>query len=162
MSVEDNKRICRKCGILSYMPPSKLKNKYYKCRKCCAQYLKDWKNNDPDAKLRQNRTTNRYQRNLRREILEHYSGHIPAQCIQCGESRYQCLELDHINDNGSEHGKRLCKSEGYRAYRGVNSYIYRDIKNNNYPEGYQTLCANCHSIKTKGSHYGSKEYFQGI
>jgi hypothetical protein len=157
-----NERTCRTCGILSPMPASKLKNGYYKCKKCCAKYIKDWKNNDPKAKQRQALTVNRYQRNLRRLILEHYSGHIPAQCVQCGENRYACLELDHINDDGAEHGKRLCKATGHRAYRGVNSYIYRDIKKNNYPPGYQTLCANCHSIKTKGSHYGSDEYFKGI
>ena len=149
--------VCLKCGISEMMPPSRRT----RCKKCLAQYQRDWKINDPDAKLRQNRTTNRYQRNLRREILEHYSGHVPAQCIQCGEERYQCLELDHINDNGAEHGKKLCKSESYRAYRGVNSYIYRDIKKNNFPSDYQTLCANCHSIKTKGEFYGTKEFFEG-
>lgn len=139
------------------MPPSRLIDK--RCRKCSANYQKQWRRNNVD---KARKTANKSQRILRRDILEHYSGTIPAQCIQCGERRYQCLELDHINDDGAEHGKRLCKAEGHRAYRGVNSYIYRDIKKNNYPAGYQTLCANCHSIKTKGEHYGTKEYFEGV
>jgi hypothetical protein len=115
---------CNKCGINEMMPPSRRT----RCKKCLAQNMRNWKNNNPQAKLNQERSVNKYQRNLRREILEYYSGHVPAQCIKCGENRYQCLELDHINDDGAQHGKRLCKAEGYRAYRGVNSYIYRDIK----------------------------------
>lgn len=148
---------CTKCGIDELMPPSRRT----RCKKCLAQYQRDWKNNDPQAKLRQKRTTNKYQRNLRREILEHYSGSSPACCVKCGECRYACLELDHIDDNGSKHAKSLCKSNAYRAHRGYNSFIYRDIKKNNFPLGYQTLCSNCHSIKTKGANYGSTEFFEG-
>ena len=153
--------ICKKCGELGSMPPSRWMKKNYICKSCNNLYMLDYKKRTPDAYEKDLIRNNKFQRNLRRQILEHYSGHVPAQCIKCGENRYQCLELDHINDDGAQHGKRLCKAEGYRAYRGVNSYIYRDIKKNNYPVGYQTLCANCHNIKTKGLNYGSVEYFNG-
>jgi hypothetical protein len=158
---EYQNHICKKCGVLSVIPPSRWKSKNYICRKCFNLKMKYYKQNTPGAYEKDKIRINKYQRNLRRTILEHYSGSIPAQCIQCGEKRYQCLELDHIHDNGAEHGKILCKSKVYRAYRGVNSYIYRDIKKNNYPDGFQTLCSNCHSIKTKGNFYGTTEYFKG-
>ena len=124
-----------------------LECKCKKCKVCVNSYQKEWRQKNI---LRAREISNKSQRTLRQKILEHYSGSTPAKCVICGESRYMCLELDHINNDGAEHGKRLCKTEGYRMYRGVNSYIYRDIKKNGYPIGYQTLCANCHRVKTYG------------
>jgi hypothetical protein len=144
---------CLKCGVKELMPPSQRT----RCKKCLAAYQKEWKFRTPENREKTRNTINKYQRGLRRLILEHYSRNVPAKCIQCGESRYVCLELDHINNDGAEHGKKLCKPESYRGYmgwRGMNSYIYRDIKKNGYPEGFQTLCANCHRIKTFGHIYG--------
>ena len=68
------------------------------------------------------------------EILTHYGGGKLA-CIQCGEARLDCLSLDHIEDNGAEH----------RRQRG--NYHYKMLKDQGFPEGYQTLCMNCQWIK---------------
>ena len=114
---EYQNHVCKRCGVLSIIPPSRWKVKNYICRKCFNLRMKQYKQTTPGAYEKDLIRNNKYQRNIRRLILEHYSGHSPAQCIKCGENRYQCLELDHINDDGAEHGKRLCKAEGYRTYR---------------------------------------------
>jgi hypothetical protein len=91
MITEYKECICKNCGISELMSPSRFKEK--RCRKCMAIYQKEWRDKNID---KARKIGNKAQRNLRRKILEHYSGLIPAQCVECGESRYQCLELDHI------------------------------------------------------------------
>lgn len=70
-------------------------------------------------------------------ILTNYGGGKCA-CAQCGENRIECLSLDHINNDGMEHRKRL----GFGGYR-----FYRLLQSQGYPEGYQTLCINCQWVK---------------
>jgi hypothetical protein len=71
---------------------------------------------------------------LKVEVLTHY-GNGKLQCVTCFENRIDCLSLDHINGRGKQH----------RSI--VGSHMYQWVKNNNYPEGYQTLCMNCQWIK---------------
>ncbi len=85
---------------------------------------------------------------LKIEVLTHY-GNGKFACVKCGENRFPCLSIDHIEGNGAEH--RL-SSKGM-----MGSKIYRWLKANNYPEGYQTLCMNCQWVKK----YENKEYSKG-
>jgi hypothetical protein len=158
---------CRLCKKVERMPESRSKRSGANiCRECLSLRQKEWASkNKHKVKI----TCNRFQRKLRREILEHYSNSSPAKCNKCGELRYGCLELDHIKNDGAKHQKRLYEKihgennsdRQYMAYRGMSASIYRDIKNNGYPKGYQILCANCHRMKTRGEFYGSEEYFEG-
>ena len=66
---------------------------------------------------------------LRQAALDHY-GH---KCVCCGESIERFLTIDHINGAGKE----------IRKQQGWGQGFYQWLKNNNYPEGYQTLCFNC-------------------
>ena len=75
---------------------------------------------------------------LRAEVLSHYSTEGIIACIACGEERFPCLSIDHVKDNGAEHRRELGK--GGRNF-------YRWLKEQNYPEGYQTLCMNCQFVK---------------
>lgn len=75
------------------------------------------------------------------QALTHY-GNGKCACVQCGEARLDCLSLDHIAGNGSEHRKELgSRAFGYK--------FYRYLRKRNYPPGYQTLCMNCQFIKMK-------------
>jgi len=75
---------------------------------------------------------------LRFEILSHYSnGTMRCACPPCGESIIEFLELDHINNDGAKQ-----KREGLKSTR-----LWTWIKKNNFPEGYQVLCANCNRGK---------------
>ncbi len=77
----------------------------------------------------------RTQLKLKMEVLTHYGGGL-LQCAHCDDKRIDCLSLDHINNDGYEHRKRI---------GSVN--IYRLLKKQGYPDGYQVLCMNCQWIK---------------
>jgi hypothetical protein len=47
------------------------------------------------------------------------------------------LTVDHMNDDGAEHGRRLGSSHRRN--------IYRWLVINGFPEGFQILCWNCNS-----------------
>lgn len=57
------------------------------------------------------------------------------ECKCCGENNGKLLTIDHINDNGKEHGTKRCR------YKGIS--LYRYLVKNNYPVGLQVLCFNC-------------------
>jgi hypothetical protein len=73
---------------------------------------------------------------LKAEVLTHY-GNGKLACVRCSFGDIRALSIDHINGGGHKHKIELV--------RGRN--IYNWLKNNNYPEGYQTLCGNCQWIK---------------
>lgn len=69
---------------------------------------------------------------MRLEALEHYGG----ECVCCGETIKEFLCFDHINNNGSEHRKKM-KDRSIAPW----------LKRNNYPKGFQVLCHNCNIAK---------------
>jgi hypothetical protein len=54
------------------------------------------------------------------------------RCVCCGETNYEFLTFDHVNDDGAHH----------RAEVGA-SGIYRWLIKNNFPATVQVLCWNC-------------------
>lgn len=69
-------------------------------------------------------------RALKEEVLNTYGG----KCECCGETIIEFLTIDHINNDGAAHRKRV----------GKGKRIYADIKAQGYPEGqYRVLCFNC-------------------
>lgn len=81
-------------------------------------------------------------RDLRLAAFEVYGGPV---CACCGEDQYEFLTIDHVNGDGAEHRRKLKKKHGYVVE------IYRWLKNNRYPEGFQVLCWNCNCAK---AHFG--------
>lgn len=76
-------------------------------------------------------------RGFRYEVLSSYSGGEP-KCACCGESMLDFLSIDHIDGGGNEHRKQ----------KGIwGSGIYRWLKKNGFPAGYQVLCHNCNQAK---------------
>lgn len=71
---------------------------------------------------------------LKVRVLTHY-GNGKLACVVCGESRLVCLSIDHLNNKGAEHRKKI----------GNDIYIW--LEENNYPSGFQTLCMNDQWIK---------------
>lgn len=74
------------------------------------------------------------ERKLKLEVFIHYGG-SPPKCACCSETEFVFLSIDHINGGGSKHRREIRKS------------IYRWLKHNNFPEGYQVLCFNCNEGK---------------
>lgn len=70
---------------------------------------------------------------LRREMcINHYGG----MCAHCGESRYEFLQIDHIHGRGNEHRRQIPGGK-----------LHDFLIKNNYPGGYQILCASCNWAK---------------
>lgn len=72
-------------------------------------------------------------------------------CGGCGTDTREFLTIDHVKDDGAAHR------------RSIKGNLYRWLAANNYPEGFQTLCWNCNSLKynlrardTKYSEYSQR------
>ncbi len=72
---------------------------------------------------------------LKKSIFTIY-GHGKCACVHCGEKRLDCLSIDHVNNDGAKD-----KLSGDR--------LYRYLRDNNYPLGFQTLCMNCQFLKLR-------------
>ncbi len=78
-----------------------------------------------------------YRKTLKLEALARYG----TACSECGFDNPLALCIDHIDDNGAEERRAL----GGQNYAGWNFYL--SLRQRGWPEGYQTLCANCNLIK---------------
>lgn len=74
---------------------------------------------------------------LRQETFKQYG----QSCVECGFSDQRALQIDHIDNNGAEERKAL-GGQNFSGWR-----FYRWLKEQGWPGGYQTLCANCNTIK---------------
>lgn len=82
------------------------------------------------------RSNKKHNKDLKIAAFEAYGGAV-CNCQGCNEKRLNFLAIDHINNDGYEHRKN----------QGKGVKIYRWLKKNNYPEGYQVLCHNCNWSK---------------
>lgn len=112
--------LCADCG----MDVVKFGKK--RCEKCC--------------KKLSNRNVARRAK-LKLEVLNAYGG---TRCACCGETIMAFLSIDHINNDGHQHRENL-KQEGQKSISG--NTMYKWLKNNNYPPGFQVLCHNCNQGK---------------
>lgn len=79
-----------------------------------------------------------YRQKLRDEAFSRY-GHV---CAVCGFDNPLALQIDHIDDNGA---KERLSGLGNSRQAGWKFYLY--LKQQGWPDGYQTLCANHNTIK---------------
>ena len=73
-------------------------------------------------------------RKCRNAVISRYGG----KCVVCGESDVDLLTIDHINGGGNKHRSEI-------------SDIYRWLKLNDFPLGFQVLCHNCNCGKIVNS-----------
>lgn len=97
--------LCRKC-------PNKALNGQSHCQNC----LDKQKN---------------FRRRKKEEVFEAYGGAI---CACCGESMFDFLTIDHIDNDGAAHRREIGAS-------GTTTYLW--LIKNRFPKGFQVLCANC-------------------
>jgi len=72
---------------------------------------------------------------IKNEVLGHYSDG-ETSCVHCGINDIRVLTVDHKNNGGRIHRKRINMTRG-------GSQFYRWLKLMGYPPGYQTMCMNC-------------------
>lgn len=96
---------------------------------------KAWIKKNPE---RQKLNLKRYRDKLRVNALSYYSNN-DIKCNCCGEKEINFMCLDHINNDGNKHRKKIFnKNTG-----SISSWL----KSNNYPPGFQVLCHNCNMAK---------------
>jgi hypothetical protein len=94
-------------------------------------------------RARKNLRARQRHRSNRIDCLLHYSPRARPDkdqpiCSQCRFEDTRALLLDHTNDDGAEHRRRIGRSS---------TRVYGWIIRNNFPTGFTTLCANCSQIK---------------
>ena len=108
------------------------------CRRCCNEYAKEYRASRKAKGLPSLQTLKN--RQLRIEVLSHYSGSGRPKCACCGEDHLEFLALDHTNGDGAKQRRELANGK-----RGQNGAVYRWVKKHNFPLGYRVLCHNCNS-----------------
>lgn len=74
-------------------------------------------------------------------ILSYYSNPQGRPiCNNCGEREFDALCLDHIYGGGGKERKELNSNS---------THFWTWLERNNYPAGYQVLCANCNQRKLR-------------
>jgi len=71
------------------------------------------------------------------DVLTYY-GNGYCKCVRCGFTDIRALCIDHIYGGGRQHIASIQK---------MGSTFYHWLIQNNYPNGFQTLCVNCNMIK---------------
>lgn len=102
-----------------------------------ALYMRDWRAKHPEDAIRASISNRKAFVKLRYEVLSHYSGGKP-KCKKCGFEDIRALCIDHINNGGCRHRKSIRK------------ILFKWLKKQGLPPGYQVLCANCNTIKQDG------------
>jgi hypothetical protein len=86
-----------------------------------------------EQKLAQQKRNNR---NIRAIVIKEYGG----RCACCGEGNEKFLSIDHINNDGAEHKKKLFGSSRH----GSSAALYRWLIKNGFPrDNFRLLCYNC-------------------
>ena len=82
-------------------------------------------------------------------VMTHYCGGTPfCQCPGCTTSYIGFLQMDHVEGDGASHTYVGKFTGEVTKYSGAT--LLKWIEKNNYPEGFQVLCANCNSPGGKG------------
>lgn len=82
-----------------------------------------------------NARTKEYGDGIRAKVFAHYGN----KCQCCGEHRPEFLTIDHINNDGASHRRKI-KSSG-----GTGFYCW--VVKNGFPDFLQVLCWNCNCAK---------------
>lgn len=150
---------CSKCGEVK---PAEAyhRGQGRKCKACQYEEVKQWRAKNPERTRQLNEESR--QRNMPKRVAYRkkyyrvnadklkaastarnkalkdaaYAAYGGYACNCCGEQTVEFLNLDHVENNGAVHRREI----GARS-------IYQWLKANNYPPGFQVLCANCNQGK---------------
>ena len=119
--------LCTYCGQNPPQPDRKI------CKDCHNQHSPKW--------TLKNQQYNLYnllpKKHRKQRVMDHYGG----KCLCCGETGLLFLTIDHVDENGAEHRKEI--SPNFKGKGRSGDLFYRWLEENNYPDGFQTLCFNC-------------------
>lgn len=84
--------------------------------------------------------------NLRKRLLKKYG----SKCVCCGESQWEFLSFDHVNNDGGEDRKAWARARNYKSLSTSASY-YLELLNSPKRKDLRILCGSCHFAYT---HFG--------
>jgi hypothetical protein len=143
----------RKCGNQKYCEACKRLRRQEYASQYGRQYYaqnalrikartKTWRVANPDLVRYYSRNhARKMSKIVRREVIGYYSKGTFA-CMCCGESEFDFLAIDHVSGNAN----RISKEQGLPR---AGNHFYKWLFKNNFPDGYETLCANCNLSKEK-------------
>lgn len=134
-------KLCRDCEVSKPESEFSFANKRTgrlrpECKLCQARQGAQWKKDNPE---RWKEYINEWTRKDRARCKELVFDHYGRACTCCGESEPVFLVIDHINEDGAEHRKRIQASR-----------FYQWLVRQGFPEEFQTLCHNCNFAKSRG------------
>lgn len=97
----------------------------------------EWNKNNPER--RKKIALDHYYR-LRHQAIEAYGGY---KCACCGQTEPLFLTIDHIENDGAKHRASLGDWRGAKMFRW--------LRDNGYPKGFQVLCMNCNHGKMRNN-----------
>lgn len=140
---------CPKCGVVKpldqfHVARNKPDGRQTHCRECKRQWGKGHAQSSRDSARRyrlahpeeSKASTRRVHASARNRVFNHYG----RACSCCGAT--ERLEIDHVNGDGG--GRRRATSSG--------TALYYWLIRNNFPDGFQTLCASCNKSKGTRAH----------
>lgn len=154
----DEKR-CPRCGTVKpvsdfYRNRGRRDGLTSECRLCWDERKRAWKEANRQKYLAQQRESQARHRRaapekvraakreeyraLKRELFDHYGW----RCACCGTGAN--LSIDHVDGDGAEH--RAMVTGDPTGHKGGDG-IYREIRRQGFPPGYQTLCRACNNSK---------------
>lgn len=92
----------------------------------------------PENQEKQNRQEAKRRWKAKMEVLLAYSSNGVPSCVQCGETDVRVLQIDHIIPRCVTHPEEKIS---------VGGGLYKRLKKEGFPSGYQILCANCNHRK---------------
>jgi len=144
------KGMTKKCSYCDLVKPIEEyepgRNKCNQCRredrkqktkssKEAIQKAVEWQKRNPE---RRKKIALAYYYRLQDSAIKAYGGY---RCACCGETEPLFLTLDHVNNDGKSHRKMLGTLGGAK--------LYKWLRDNNYPSGFQVLCSNCNHGKQR-------------
>ena len=105
------------------------------CKSCASIRAAKWYKSDP---ARHKKVRDDYRLKIKIEVMSSYSKGTP-KCVCCGEQHLRFLTINHKHKNGAEH-RRSVPNKNW-VFGG--NAIYRWLRKNNYPKGYEVMCFNC-------------------
>ena len=143
--VKNNRQMfCSPCGVKNQKEYMRRYNNIYAAnnRLKYRQYTLDWqKRNREKANAKSNRWYHKHKDKAWNEILDKFG----RRCNCCGLTDVWALTLDHINNDGNTHRKRIKTTGGHATLR-----ILQDVVNEGMPlEKYQILCWSCNMGKNQ-------------
>lgn len=107
---------------------------YYRENKARLDKLNaDWKKANPEKRRKASLS---YYYRLQHEAILAYGGY---RCQWCGIDEPFVLAIDHVNNDGREHRKKIGCLGGHKFYKW--------LRDNGYPKDFQVLCMNCNHAK---------------